>query len=259
MNPTPRPTEEAYAELQQAYDFYNAALFDGALPACLITFQRQKKTMGFFSSKRFGRRDGSMSDEIAMNPEYFAVVPMIDVLQTLAHEMTHQWQAHFGKPSRACYHNAEWADKMEGIGLMPSSTGRPGGKRVGQLMSDYVIAEGEFARATAALLDTGFLISWLDRYPARMPAAPEGDHSAPSSTANAATEGFAGIPPAAFVAPTHTAASAYIESPKTGNRSHRSKYTCPSCGLAAWGRPGLLIACVSCDNTPLRESGIVDE
>jgi hypothetical protein len=62
-----RPTEEAYAELQQAYDFYNDALFDGMLPPCLITFQRQKKTFGYFSSMRFGRRDGIKSDEIALN------------------------------------------------------------------------------------------------------------------------------------------------------------------------------------------------
>ena len=40
--------------------------------------------------------------------------------------MTHLEQAHFGKPSRNGYHNKEWADLMERVGLMPSDTGAPG-------------------------------------------------------------------------------------------------------------------------------------
>lgn len=72
-----RPTEEAYAELQAAYDFYNDHLFASQerLPACLITYQREKRTMGYFSQARFIRRDGIKADEIAMNPDYFAVIP----------------------------------------------------------------------------------------------------------------------------------------------------------------------------------------
>lgn len=259
MNQTPRPTEEAYAELQQAYDFYNTALFRGTLPACLITFQRQKRTMGYFSGRRFARRDGAIVDEIAMNPEYFAVVSLIEVLQTLVHEMTHLWQAHMGKPSRACYHNTEWADKLESIGLMPSSTGQPGGRRVGQLMADYVIDGGPFALATQKLLEGGFLITWLDRYPVHIehpapaPALPSGASQA------SADRHIPGIPPAALVPPVHTGAAIVIQAPKAINRSNRSKYVCPGCGLAAWGKPSLRIACMSCDNTPLNESGIADE
>jgi hypothetical protein len=251
-----RPTEEAYAELQQAYDFYNGALFDGALPSCLITFQRQKKTLGYFSSMRFGRRDGLKSDEIALNPEYFAVVPMVEVLQTLVHEQTHLWQSHFGKPSRACYHNQEWANKMEAMGLMPSGTGRPGGKRVGQFMSDYAILGGRFELATSELLATGFMISWLDRFPVELPqrephpateapAALGGDGAPPSSLA---------LPAAALVAPAANAQIAsIIVAPRAGNRSNRSKYSCPACSLNVWGKPGLRIACVDC-SVVLQES-----
>lgn len=254
-----RPTEEAYAELQQAYDLYNDVLFKRELPPCLITFQRQKKTFGYFSSMRFSRRDGVQSDEIALNPEYFAVVPMVEVLQTLVHEMTHLWQSHFGKPSRACYHNTEWADKMESIGLMPSSNSRPGGKRVGQLMGDYVIPGGYFEQATADLLATGFMISWLDRYPVQMPsshgsAEPWPQITGTSNDANPGVMPSLSLPAAALDVPTaNTRIASFIEKPKSGNRSNRSKYVCPSCGMAAWGKPGLLIACVSCNNEPLIE------
>ncbi|EPG1998235.1 hypothetical protein AAAC05_36005 [Pseudomonas aeruginosa] len=63
-----RPTEEAYAELQAAYDFYNDHLFASQerLPACLITYQREKRTMGYFSQARFIRRDGIKADEIGV-------------------------------------------------------------------------------------------------------------------------------------------------------------------------------------------------
>jgi len=47
------PTEEAYTELQKAYDFFNHALFGNKLPPCLITLQRKARTYGYFAY--FGR------------------------------------------------------------------------------------------------------------------------------------------------------------------------------------------------------------
>lgn len=86
-------------------------------------------------------------DEIALNPDVFSYQSDKDILDTLVHEMVHQWQYVYGKPSRKAYHNKQWADKMESIGLMPSDTGQPGGKRTGQRMSDYIIIGGKFDRA----------------------------------------------------------------------------------------------------------------
>jgi len=250
-----RPTEEAYAELQQAYDFYNQALFDGGLPHCLITFQRLKRTYGYFSKDRFGRRDGRKTDEIALNPEYFAVIAPVEVLQTLVHEMTHLWQWHFGTPSRACYHNTEWADRMEAIGLMPSSTSEPGGKRVGQKMGDYVIAGDKFEMATSRLLADGFEITWLDRYPALPPARTSSTTRgmSPVVGADASIEqNGVGLPDSAWVAPSTTLAH-LIASQKTGDRSNRIKYTCPGCRNNAWGKPKLKLICGEC-HVPLAES-----
>lgn len=251
-----KPTVEAYAELQQAYDFYNEALFSGILPPCLITFQRQKKTFGYFSRNRFGRLDGRTTDEIALNPGYFAVVPMVEVLQTLVHEMVHLWQEHFGKPSRACYHNKEWADKMEVLGLMPSSTGLPGGKRVGQSIADYAITGGLFEAATNELLEGGFAISWLDRFPEQPPArflsqfhptaGVKAGAMAPESDVGVDDPDQAGGNEAAWRSPSITQLG-IVEAVKTGNRSNRSKYTCPECALNVWGKPGLRIMCVDHD------------
>jgi predicted SprT family Zn-dependent metalloprotease len=242
-----RPTEEAYAELQAAYDYYNDHLFDALLPPCLITFQREKRSMGYFSKSRFIRRDGVQTDEIAMNPDFFAVVPLVEILQTLGHEMAHLWQAHFGKPSRSCYHNREWAQKMERIGLMPSDTGLPGGKKVGQSMNDYVIPGSRFDIVTRQLLKRGFAISWMDRFPSpyRSTSAP-----APSSGATAGELDVETMEPndpvlaAAFQAPADNGLDVAIR--EEGNRSNRVKYSCPGCNTNVWGKPGLKLICEPC-------------
>lgn len=243
------PTDETYSELQKAYEHFNRELFEGELPACLFTLQRQKRTFGYFSKDRFGRLDGTTTDEIAINPEYFASVKdLLEVLQTLVHEMVHLWQAHFGTPSRACYHNREWADKMESLGLMPSSTGVLGGRRVGQKMSDYVIAGGRFEQATNDLRGGGWKITWYDRYPAPVPMAPAPEWPGPSTT----TPGHTMSTPTGIDThtPLHTHPQLFME--RTGNRSNRVKYTCPSCSANAWGKPKLNLVCGDC-NVPFSD------
>ena len=163
--PLPSPTQETYQELQRAYDFYNKHLFEGALPGCLFTYQRKKSCRGYFSSERFVRLGGSSADEIAMNPAFFAVVPVEGILSTLVHEQAHQWQKHFGAPGRRGYHNAEWAAKMKELGLYPSSTGKEGGKETGERMTHYILPYGRFLEVTQELLAGQFGLSWYDRYP----------------------------------------------------------------------------------------------
>lgn len=240
---THSPTHKAYSELQQAYDHFNQALFMGTLPPCLFTLQRQKKTFGFFSQSRFGTRAGQTTDEIAINPEYFAVVPAMEVLQTLVHEMVHLWQAHHGQPSRACYHNKEWAEKMEAIGLMPSSTGMPGGKKVGQHMADYLVPGGPFALAAQQLLDDGFEITWLDRYPALPPEKPQQQGGEKAELCHATTPLAQASLPQGAPALDHPGVVVQL---KNGASGQRMKYTCPICGINAWGRPGLKLVCGDC-------------
>jgi hypothetical protein len=72
----------------------------------------------------------------------------------------HLEQAHFGSPSRSGYHNREWAQLMERIGLMPSDTGAPGGKRTGQRMTHYVVSDGPFDKAFRART---FTVPYYDR------------------------------------------------------------------------------------------------
>lgn len=220
------PTAETYEELQSAYDHFNRSLFGGELPPCLITLQREKRTYGYYCMERFVNRTGTKTDEIAMNPAWFAVRSVEEVLSTLAHEMAHLWQAHFGKPGRARYHNKEWGDKMEALGLMPSNTGEPGGKRTGDQMTHYIIEGGAYARSCASLLTKDFTLSWMDRFP---PFEPD----------KAGIEGLAALG---------------VEVPKEPkNKSNRIKYTCPSCSTNVWGKPALRLRCAECEAAPIFE------
>src|SRR5689334_8583557 len=94
------PSLETYQPLQEAFDEFNRALFDGKLPECMLTLQRKdKRSHSYFAPARFARTNGNgyTVDVIAMNPAYFSGEHggTREVLQTLAHEMAHLWQHHF--------------------------------------------------------------------------------------------------------------------------------------------------------------------
>ncbi len=135
------PTLAAHGALQTAYDTFNRELWAGSLPDVLITLQRREvRVLGYFSADRFGRLDakGKRVHELAMNPMHFQRRTPLEVLSTLAHEMAHVWQEVHGKAPRNGYHDRQWGAEMERVGMMPSNTGRPGGKRTGQHRHDAV-------------------------------------------------------------------------------------------------------------------------
>lgn len=160
-----RATSDSYDTLLKAFDYFNVELFGRQLPEVIITYHRQRKVMGYASIGRWVNQERQYVDELAVNPEYFAKYPLMEICQTLCHEMVHIWQAHHGNPGRRGYHNTEWARKMTQIGLMPSSTGQPGGEKVGEWMMDYVLFDGKFHRSCQQLLTKGFMLPWVDRYP----------------------------------------------------------------------------------------------
>jgi predicted SprT family Zn-dependent metalloprotease len=244
-----RPTEQAYEELQRAYDWFNQRLFEATLPQCLITLQRHKRTMGYFCHERFVDIQGQRTDEIAMNPEYFAVQSAEAVLSTLVHEMVHLWQQHFGKPGRGQYHNGEWAKRMLRVGLVPSHTGQPGGKQTGDQMDHYIEPDGAFSVCCSDLLATDFRISWYDRFPPRildltqahcLPVHGDGENANASLAAKGSVPALTGL------------ASSMVVRATDG--SNRTKYVCFECGAQAWGKPRLKLICGDCQVSMLPPS-----
>ena len=122
---------------------------------------RKKGAYGYFWGDTWSKRDGEqLTDEIALNPETFQNRSITNVLSTLVHEMCHLEQHHFGKPSRNGYHNKEWAQMMEAVGLVPTDTGEIGGKQTGQRMTHTIAAGEGFDKACERLLGNGFTIPW---------------------------------------------------------------------------------------------------
>ena len=279
MNKSESFVDEAYRLFEDAYAFFNEQLFAKALPPCMITFQRQARLMGYVAFKRWVNTEGKTVDELAINPAYFANYPIATILQALCHEMVHIWQEYHGKPSRPGYHNKEWAEKMKKIGLMPSTTGKPGGSPIGEAMSDYIIEGGKFECACSELLASGFKLRWYDTV--QMPPPLErprkkSDNNIVALTRIprlAPTSGYsqdndmeaiyANFPMnleevAQQIEQQHTEALQRLppsrpQTSKAKNRSNRHKYYCPRCFMQVWGKPELNVKCGNCDENLLED------
>lgn len=202
------PTLTLAAALQSAFDHFNAELFDGKLPAALITTARKRGARGYFHAEVFAERDDNASrldavtkddakrlDEIAMNPDHFHGRTVREILSTLVHEMAHHWQQHFGKPGKGAYHNKEWADKMRALGLPPvSKNGKGTGTCVSHDIEDGAAFDKSFARLEQVKIDWGSL-------PRMKPAAAQ----------------------------------------------TRKKFVCPSCEQGVWGTNKNALKCGHCD------------
>lgn len=232
-------TNNLYSILDLALDHFNFALYGGTLPECLITLQRSRRTAGYFSPNRWIDKKEVKKHEIALNPSGFASSNLIELLQTIVHEQCHFWQHLYGAPSRSGYHNKQWADKMESIGLMPSSTGKPGGRKTGQNMSDYPIFDGLFSKACISLVAGGFALPYFDRFSGRL--------SAYSENMNALTSNNNTELVALLLSPMASLIEGLEANIKPGIPI-KSKYHCNACGANVWGKPGLDLACRPCDS-----------
>jgi hypothetical protein len=229
MSETSGPTTETYRGFQAAFDVFNAELFGGGLPGCMITLRTFGKARGYFSPDRFVHlTEVTTTHEIALDPRQFVDRTALEVLSTLAHEMCHLQQREVGQPSRGGYHNRQWADYMDAIGLVASDTGRPGGKRTGQRMTHYIAPGGRFEGVATGLIDSGrFVLAWADI---------EGFLDTTTPVGSVGGNG------------------ARVSGPVPGRRSggKRAKYTCPACGVNVWGRAGLAIVCRDTTHTPIQ-------
>lgn len=155
-------TRDEYNNLADAYDYLNEHLFDNALLPCLITLKRDRPGfLGHYHSMVVrNRTDRKATDEISLNIASFPNRTDTEILSTLAHEMVHLWQEHYGDAPRKAYHDKQFARKMKEIGLYPSNTGAPGGKETGQRMTHYIVEGHLFDTSVKELIASGYKINW---------------------------------------------------------------------------------------------------
>ncbi len=254
------PTKDFYDLFQYLYDHFNKSLFYGDLPNCMIVITRKRKTYGYFSPERWQNNNTIKSHEIAINPMYFNDHPLVEILKTLVHEMCHLWQEVYGEPSAKTYHNKEWGNKMESIGLMPSNTGEQGGKKTGQQMSEYVIENGLFIQYAKNIEDDDvFKTLWFDRMKYAPDENSEGadfesmtlnmeDYDANDDDSEEEEEEEEEIVKYEDRSP-NLNSIVEIKEPiiqnNTNNR-YKTKYSCPDCKTNVWGKPNLNLICGDC-------------
>ena len=141
------PTNSQYENFQLMFDFFNKELFGNRLPCCLLVFSgRGSSVHGNFSKDKWTKSTQKVS-EINLNPSLLANSSDKEIASTLVHEMVHLEQALFGQCGTGGYHNKQWAEWMERIGLRPSHNGKPGGNKTGFKMLHYPIKNGLFEKA----------------------------------------------------------------------------------------------------------------
>ena len=101
-------------ELYEHYGKFNQEFFDGLLGTPLISFTlRRQRNLGHYVN---GRNDIGCYDNININPVHLNGTKQ-DTLETLLHEMVHQWQYKVGKPGKNNYHNYACRAKMQELGI----------------------------------------------------------------------------------------------------------------------------------------------
>ncbi len=149
---------------------------------------------------------------------------------------------------------------MIAIGLMPSSTGKPGGNTVGQRMLDYVIAGGPFESAVEDIIQQGFELIWFDTI-SIMPKPPSTLSSKNVAMSASMTEASSvsssplkeidlGVDMDAFTAAIEASLLDNVPTENITSRpqkpSSKTKYYCSNCFSQVWGKPGLKIVCGEC-------------
>lgn len=230
MNTAEKPTSKFYGLFQYLFDHYNQTLFHGEIKDCVIVVTRQKKVFGHYSPKKWFNAEDFETDELALNPSMFIKFPLIEICQTIVHEMCHGWQYHYGNPPKNVYHNKEFSRKMQEVGLMPSRTGKAGGKDVGQKMADYPIKGGRFLQETEILMNSDvFAGLYLEVNPQIVDLLNDESPIYDQIKDLIATH---------MVAPT--------------SAPTKSKYSCDCCNV--WGSPNLDIACNRCGTDMLEKT-----
>lgn len=220
---------ELHADLQQAFNHFNRELFGDRLPKPFWVTVRKRSVLAHYAYRRWAKGENGgngenvpeLRDEININPDYMVIRGLEDFLSSIVHEMMHMWQFHQGTPSRAGYHNAEWAEKMEAVGLVPSNTGKEGGKKTGQKMDHYII-DGSFKDAAKDLTDGGFKLRWTG--------------------AVAEVHGGEGTKFVPSVGPRPSVGKKPARKAPT-----RVRFDCPDCGQKSWAKPSANLKCGNCD------------
>jgi len=170
INTKNKVSTEFVAVFEKAFNVLNAKLFQNRIPACMITFNRNRMSAdGMFIWNSF--YDSQDSDtrmhEIALNTDNFSNHDPKFVLSVLVHEMVHAEKCMLEvekneskRPARTNSHTKQFAKLMLNVGLIASSTGCENGADTGNTMSQYWNEDSIFSVVADDIISKGFDIAW---------------------------------------------------------------------------------------------------
>ena len=209
-----------------AFDWFNEKLFDGQLPRPMLCLTRNANVVGgYFNKDKWHDDVGNSIHEIAINANMMEQGSVVELMHTLIHEMIHLKQEVVGKPSRHGYHNSEYADWAEAMGLECKDVKTK--QRTGHMIATKILDGGKAAKAIALLPDE-HIFPWM-----AVRTKEDGDESGGGGTGGGSSGG------------TETKGGDGSEPPRRSGT--RSKFTCAICGLNAWAKPGAKLVCGECD------------
>ncbi len=226
------PTLIIASELQNLHSHINQEFFGGELSEAVLTLdQTSKVSCGHFKPDSFISKNGTFAHEIGIGAGFVLKASPEEIISTMGHEMAHQaiWEQSEKKPSSG-YHCKSWAILMEGtLGLVPSDTGREGGKKTGYRMCEYILPGGPFEHFITELICGQFSISW-----ALATEELRAYRLAEVTGKNKFVEGVSGL-----------SGSCPADSKKKRSKG-KVKFQCPSCEKPAWAASSRLLICGDC-------------
>lgn len=237
-------SESIYEQLSQAYEHFNNDLFDGGLPQCVFSLRAGASKRGCMLKERWRHSTGKSFHELAINSKIFDGVSLLTLFQTIVHEQCKLHNFIKGRHCRQGYHDKNWAETMESVGLVPSHNGKPGGRKTGQRMSSYIDKDGSFFSSCIKLLKAGFTLDWVDTKhfsSKELSLLSKKDDTVELENVSKLLDKKLSVP------------EALTNSVQTSSAKSKIKYSCSSCNASVWGKPGLKVRCISC-NTIFEEN-----
>lgn len=153
---TSTASEQAQANVREAFAWFNEQLWDNQLPIDTVVFwHRQPKANGYFGPHRFKNDKGVLVSELALNPDWLGKRTDLDILSTLVHEMCHLERLLLDPGDwPGAYHCQKWVDMMERVGLIPVAMekGKRNGKKTGYSVTHDIDEDGLFLIAAEKFL-----------------------------------------------------------------------------------------------------------
>lgn len=163
QKPNEMTTKDQIKILDEMFKFYNRELFGGKLVPGIIGLTKSGPKGAFLPSRWKIKNDSNPKEHQIAHHEINININKIGndnllLHATLVSQMVLLWQEDLGKPGKTTgWHNLDWANKMEMVGLMPSKSGKEGGQKTGWGMDFYILDEGKFINSFNKIKDTTYL------------------------------------------------------------------------------------------------------